>query len=121
MVNFDASTPQLNVVKQWLESYASLDTKNTNRLLSKNFQYESYPRSSNNPDEPKEAHVKTWGTRLSSMNKLEVSGIHQVLGNPTSGPEADIHRLQIATHEVVEAPGKVVVQVRPSLQNFRAF
>lgn len=85
MSNLDASTPQLKVVKQWIESYITLDTNNTNPLLSKHFQFESYPRSSDIPDEPKKAHMETWGARLSTINKLEVGGIHQVPGNPTSG------------------------------------
>jgi len=86
MININPSTPQLAIVKKWLESYTSLDTKNTELLLSKDFQYESLPKSSNAPDESKKAHTEIWGERYSSMNKLEIT-----------------------THEVVEAPGKVVV------------
>ena len=77
MVNIDPSTPQLAVVKKWLESYASLDTKNTEPLLSKNFQYESFPKSSNIPDQSKETHMKIWGARLSVVNKLEVGSIQR--------------------------------------------
>ena len=75
MVNIDPSTPQLTVVKKWLESYASLDIKNTEPLLSRNFQYESLPRSSNTPDQSKEAHMKIWGARLSVVDRLEVGSI----------------------------------------------
>jgi hypothetical protein len=121
MINFDASTPQLNFVKEWLESYITLDTKNTEPFLSQNYRHEMFPKSSDAPDQTKKAHVEAWGTILSSMNKLEVGSIQQVPENPTSGSETDIHRLQLTAHEVVEAPGKVVVHVRPSLQNFRAF
>jgi hypothetical protein len=121
MVNFDASTPQLNLVKNWLKSHMSLDTNNTEPLLSENYRHELFPRSPDTPDESKKAHVKTWGTVLSSMNKLEVGSVQQVPGYPTSGSETDIRCLQVTTHDVVESPGKVVVLVRPSLQNFRAF
>ena len=38
MVNVDASTPQLRVVKNWLDAYTSLDTKNLEPFISKNFQ-----------------------------------------------------------------------------------
>ena len=75
MINFEASSPQLSLVKKWLESYISRDTKNTDPLLSKNFQYESYPKSPSTPNQSKEAHLKLWGTGLSSMTKLEVGSI----------------------------------------------
>ena len=81
MINFDPSSPQLNLVKQWFESYISLDTDNTDPLLSKNFRYESFPKSSGIPDQSREEHLEIWGTRLSSMDKLDVSSIQQVLGN----------------------------------------
>jgi hypothetical protein len=78
MVNFDASTPQLNLVKKLIESYMTLDAKNTEPLLSKNFQEELFPRSPNTPDESKKAHVEEWAAILSSMNKVEVGGVQQV-------------------------------------------
>ena len=91
MVNIDPSTPQLAVVKKWLESYASLDTKNTEPLLSKNFQYESLPKSSDIPDQSKKTHTETWGARLSLMNKFEVGSIRRMPGKPSSGSETDVH------------------------------
>ena len=75
MTDFDASTPQLNVVKKWLDSYISLDIKNAEPLLAKNFQLEWFPKPSNIPDEPKKAHTEIWGARLSVMDKLEVGSI----------------------------------------------
>jgi hypothetical protein len=89
MMNFDASTPQLNVVKEWFESYMTLDTNNTEPLLSKNFRYESFPRSSDIPDQSKKTHVEVWGARLSSIDKLEAGIIRRL----SSGSEIDVHRL----------------------------
>jgi hypothetical protein len=91
MINFDASSPHLSVVKQWLESYQSLDTENVDPLLSKNFQYETYPRSPNAPNQSKKAHLEQWGAGLPLMNKLEASSIQQTPGIPPSRLDTDIH------------------------------
>ena len=75
MSGIDFSTPQLTLVKNWLESYATLDVKNLEPLLSKNFQGQRYPRSSDMPDETKESHLEAWEARLAVMEKVEVGSI----------------------------------------------
>ena len=72
MANIDLSTPQLTIVKKLLESYMSLDTKSTEPLLSKNYQCQRFPRSSELPDETKKTHLEAWGARLALVEKFEV-------------------------------------------------
>ena len=78
MANIDPSTPQLAVVKKLLDSYMSLDTKNTEPLLSKRYQGQLFPGSSEFPDETRKTHIDTWGAMLALVEKYEVSSIrHQ--------------------------------------------
>lgn len=82
MASIDPSTPQSAVVKKWLESYMSLDVKNLEPLLSKNFRGHRYPKSPDLPDETKETHLKAWETRLAVMEKVEVGNIQRQRNRP---------------------------------------
>ena len=72
MANFDTSTPQLKVTKRLLDAYVSADISNVEPLISKNFQYEPLPESTELSKQAKEGHVQKWGRILSSVKKLEV-------------------------------------------------
>ena len=72
MVNIDASTPQLRVVKKWFEAYASLDVDKPEPLLSKDYKQQTLPKSIGLPDETKEEHLKRFRGMSPSITKLEV-------------------------------------------------
>ena len=72
MADLENSTPQVKVVKQLLDAYASLDMNNVEPLLSKNYQYEPLPESTDVPKQTKESHLQAWKEVFSSTKKLEV-------------------------------------------------
>ncbi|KAF9789569.1 hypothetical protein BJ322DRAFT_1018188 [Thelephora terrestris] len=86
MINIDATTPQLRATKTLLDGYFSRAVGNIEPLISKNFKYQSYPKVIDHPDETKMEHIQNWGPMFASFSSAE----------PT-------------IHEVIEAPGKVVV------------
>jgi hypothetical protein len=71
MANIDATTPQLKVVKKWLDAYSSLDTDKLDPLLSRDYKHHLFPKSIT-PEETKEEHIKRYEGTLSSITKLEV-------------------------------------------------
>jgi hypothetical protein len=75
MVDFD--TPQLKAVKNLLDAYISLDMNNVEPLLSKNYQYEPLPESTELSKLSREIHLQMWGEAFSSVNKLEVCIRHR--------------------------------------------
>ena len=72
MVELDTSTPQLKVVKKVAEAYASLDTNKIEPFLSKNYQYEPLPESTDLPKQTKESHLQMWREIISTLKKLGV-------------------------------------------------
>ena len=58
MDDFNANTPQLEVVKKWLEAHFNLDVKNAEPLLSRNYQYQAFPESPDLPNETREQYVE---------------------------------------------------------------
>jgi len=72
MVDFDLSTPQLKAVKNMIDAYISLDLNNLAPLLSKDYQYEAFPKSTDFPVQTKESHLQVWGKIFSPVNKLDV-------------------------------------------------
>ena len=70
MADFD--TPQLKAIKKLAEAYSSLDMNNVEPLLSKNYQCETLPESTDFPKQGKESHLQGWGEVFSSVNKHEV-------------------------------------------------
>ena len=113
MSNFDAS-PQLTLVKNWVDAYISLDIKNVEPLLSKNFQYHTFPETTDLSKEAKERHIERYREMLSAVSKLEVRIQPWKIA---LGSQTDSYHPQIIYHEVIEAPGKVVVHVCLSMRN----
>ena len=72
MVNFDTSTPQLKAVKQFLDAWISLDLNNVRPLISKDYQYESFPESPDIAKQEKEEHMQKWGEVFSLLTKFDV-------------------------------------------------
>lgn len=59
MVDFD--TPLLKLIKKLIDAYISLDMNNVEPLLSKDYQWEVLPESTNLPKQMKESHLQAWG------------------------------------------------------------
>ena len=109
MVNINATTPQLQLVKKWMEGYHSLNMDNVEPYVSKNFKYQACFHTA---DEAKGEHSERYGKVLGSMTNLEVRAQYENCFQARRliapyYPWADVH-------EVIEAPGKVVVHVRSS-------
>ena len=58
MDDFDANTPQLEVVKNWFEAHFNLDVKNAEPFLSRNYRYQAFPESPHLPNETREQYVE---------------------------------------------------------------
>jgi hypothetical protein len=108
MANFDASTPQLKLVKKWIEALVALDMNKIGTLLTRNFKYQSFPKTIDVPEQTKGTFVQWFGGVFASMTKMEVR-IQR--WRPPSSSQTDIHP-QLIIHEMIEAPGKIVVHVR---------
>ena len=68
----DAKTPQLKVVKTWLDAFIVRDSSNMDAVLSRDFVYQTLPKSIGLPDEAKERHIKRFEEALTMINKFEV-------------------------------------------------
>ena len=72
MTNLDDTTPQLKLVKEWLDAYQTLDIKNIKPLTSKNYTYKTFPKTVHPPDETKEAHLERYEPIMASFAKMDV-------------------------------------------------
>ena len=72
MSSLDATTPQLKVVKNFIEAYRTSSVKNIEPLISKDFKFSSFPTIPEHPDEEKEAHLERYAPLFSLVTKLEV-------------------------------------------------
>ena len=77
MANIDATTPQLQVVKKWLDAYVARDANKIAPVLSKNYKHQTFSQSVGIPDETKEQHIKRYGGLAPSIASFEVRIQHQ--------------------------------------------
>ena len=70
MSNFD--TPQLKLLKDYTDANCSLDINNIAQYMSKDFKYQTFPKTPEIPDQSKEMHIQNWGAILSLLTKVEV-------------------------------------------------
>ena len=66
----NATTPQLNLVKDYINAYLTLKIKNVEPFISKDYKFQSFPKVPDLPDQGE--HSERFGTVLSLMNKMEV-------------------------------------------------
>ena len=76
MVNINATTPQLKLVKQWLEAYASRDIDKVAPVVSKDFKFQTFPKTADIPEEGKGAHLQRYRGILSALTNVEVRTQH---------------------------------------------
>jgi hypothetical protein len=112
MANLDASTPQLKVLKKAIDAVTALDLSKMDTLLSRNFKYQSFPKTIDVPEQTKGTFFQWFRGVFASMSKFEVC-IQR--WRPPSSSQADIHPQPII-HEMIDAPGKIVIHVRPSIK-----
>jgi hypothetical protein len=72
MANFEAGTPQLEVAKKWFDAVGVLDTGKIDSLLSRNFKYQSFPKTIDVPELTKAKYIQWFGGTFTSMTKIEV-------------------------------------------------
>jgi hypothetical protein len=72
MVNLNATTPQLKAVKRVVDTYGSRDL-NSATIFSKNFKFQSFPKTTDHVEEAKGEHVNNYGGVVSSYATMEVS------------------------------------------------
>ena len=79
MADFDASTPQLKVIKKLMDAYLSFDMKNVESLLSKNYQYQPAPTPeiTDLPKEAEERRVGRFKAIFSALSTVEVRTQHR--------------------------------------------
>lgn len=71
MSNFNATTPQLKVVKNFIDAFLSRDIKSVYPLVAKNYTFQTYPKAAERSDETKEAHLQRYGMMLAAITKIE--------------------------------------------------
>ena len=108
--SIDAATPQLKVIDTVFEAYSARDVNLIAPLLSKNYAWGSFPKVADLPDLTKEDHIELFGRLFERLAKLDVRVQHR---RTIITMRFTLPLPQHIFHEVIEAPGKVVVQVRP--------
>ena len=73
MTDLDATTPQLEVIKKFHEAHCSRDIESVAALMSKNYTYQTFPKTTDLPDETRETFVQKYGGIFSLLTKVEVS------------------------------------------------
>lgn len=115
MVHLNATTPQLKAVEQLADAIAARSLINAESTLAKDFIMRTFPKTAEFPDLSKEDYLQRYGLALPLFAKAEVRTQH--LGTPPPpNSVADIRNSQVTFHDVIEAPMKVVMHVRPSLR-----
>ena len=78
LTNFNATTPQSEVVKNLIEAYVTLNLSNIEPFVSKDYKYQAFPKVADLPDEPKGKHIERYGAFFSLLNKVEVGIQHRL-------------------------------------------
>lgn len=72
MSNISPTTPQLKLVRDWIDAYLSLDINNIQPHVSKNFQFQTFPKIANLPDETTGGYVEKFAPIFSLFSKVDV-------------------------------------------------
>lgn len=72
MITMDTSTPQLKLVKKWIDAYLSLDLREMDKVLAKGYKHEALPKTIGLPEETKEEYMKRYGELLPVFTKYNV-------------------------------------------------
>ena len=72
MANGDTTSPQMKLISKLLSDYGTRDLSDVGRFLSKDFKFQSFPETTNHPEETRGEHLENWGGTLASFAKMEV-------------------------------------------------
>ena len=72
MCSLEATTPQLKVVKDFLDSYGTLSINNAAPYISKNYKFQTLPKVVGRPEEEKGRHPERHEAMLSLLKGAEV-------------------------------------------------
>jgi hypothetical protein len=72
MVNIDATTPQLQVLKKFIEANSTLNMDNTERFYAKDFKMQTFPKSDETPELTKEGYLQKQRAMVGGVAKAEV-------------------------------------------------
>ena len=72
MPHIDATTPQLKLIARAFEAYETRDRNIMASVLSKDFTYETLPKTALVPIQKKEEHLEFFGQMFAKLVKLEV-------------------------------------------------
>ena len=67
MSNINATTPQLKLVKDWVDAYLSLEVANIQPYISGNYKFQTFPKTAELPDEVGEEHIDRYRPIFSSL------------------------------------------------------
>jgi len=71
MVNLNATSPQLAVVKSVVDAFSSCDITNNESFYSKDFKFQSFPKTVDHVEEAKEEHFKNYGGVVSTYTRSD--------------------------------------------------
>lgn len=77
MVNIEASTPQLEVIKSLFDAWAVLDMNKIGASVSKNFTHQTFPKIADLPEGPRAEYMQKVGGILAMTTKFEVRTQHR--------------------------------------------
>ena len=72
MSKIDPATPQLELVKGWFDAFLSGDVGNIQSRLSKNFKYQTLPKTPELPDQIAEEYIEKYRQMFSLFGNVEV-------------------------------------------------
>lgn len=72
MVNIDATSPQLEILKKVADAIASRDVKKVEPLISKDFAFKTFPKISELPDLNREEYLPRFGEVFGIFSKIDV-------------------------------------------------
>ena len=72
MTYFDTTTPQLKVVDRLFAAYRSCDPQNLAPSLSKNYKFQSHPKTSDLHDQTGEEHIESLRLKFAKLTKIDV-------------------------------------------------
>ena len=112
MANVDATTPHMKIEKAWTDAHTSRNLDAIRPILSNNFVVKIFPKADGHPDLTKEEYIQRYSAAFALFSKVEVRTRYHGTAFKLL---AHTHNPQVTSHEVIEAPGKLVNRVCHSL------
>lgn len=72
MANIDATTPQLTVVKKWIDAHSALNLDHVELLMAKDFKFQTFPKSHKTPEERREHYIEKHKGMATAVTKAHV-------------------------------------------------